>query len=176
MAIEVNHKGYIIRFNENADEWACSEAGYYSSASLAKVRARIDKMLLDERKASSIKAFELKGGRYSRPELIEATVIAFISSKEEKDYRGNPTGIRHTVASVARRDKNDKASRKELNLRELVPDRPDVHAAFATYVEAYKAAAEAEKHATKLFDAIPRLDLSDIASLVDIASREEGGD
>lgn len=169
--IIIDHRGYVIRFNENADEWSCHDAGYYSSPSLAKVRARIDKMLLDTRKKAAVDCFELSGGAYrGSVDKIPAKIIEFVKTKPDKDYRGNPLPPKHIVASVAQRSMSEKASRKEVELSELMPDTPEAHAAFARLEEACKRLREAQNATNEAFKAVPRMTIDMIEELVRIAA------
>lgn len=169
--IVVEHRGYVIRFNENADEWACHDAGYYSSPSLAKVRARIDKIALDTRKKAAVDCFEISGGSWrSTAEKVPAKIIEFIKTKADKDYRGNPLPPKHIVASVAQRSMSERASRKEVYLAELMPDTPEAHAAFARFDDACKRLREAQKAADEALKAVPRMTIDMIDELVRIAS------
>lgn len=166
--IKIEHRGYTIRFNENADEWTCSEADYYSSPSLSKVKAKIDKMLLDVRKASSVTVFEISHG-FGRMSRYESKLTEFVKTKHDKDWRGNALPPSHIVASVAARDGTKKPARREMKLSDMMPDTPEAHAAYAACETLFREAKAAEKRAIAAFDAIPRVTLDDIRALVRLA-------
>ena len=169
--IEVEHRGYTIRFNENSDEWYCSALSgkSYSAAKLSTVKAAIDRMLLSVRKASAYPCYEIGGSYHRDPMKHSAKIIEFVGTKIERDYSNRPKPPKHIVASVAQRNHSEKASRREVNISELMPDTPEAHAAFALFENA--CAREREAHAATLaaFDAIPRVTLDMIPDLVKIA-------
>ena len=169
--IEVNYRGYMIRFNENSDEWWCGDLSgkSYASPKLSTVKAAIDRMLLSVRKESAVTCFEIGGGYTANPYKVEAKIVEFIKTKQDHDWKGNPRPPVHIVASVAQRSGSSKASRREVNIADLMPDTPEAHAAFERLLEA----AERERIATQAtkaaFDAIPRVTLDMISNLVKIA-------
>ncbi|RWX72558.1 hypothetical protein [Mesorhizobium sp. M2A.F.Ca.ET.039.01.1.1] len=179
--IEATHRGYVIRFNENSDEWYCSElgstSGYYSSPSLSKIKARIDKMLLDVRKKSAFPCFEIGGWTHARAEKSEAQITEYLGRGKSYNHKlnhgsGGYEPGPHRVASVAQRGANEKASRKEIEINTLMPDTPEAHAAFVLFEEACRREQAAKKATKAAFDAIPRVTLDMIPDLVRIA---EGG-
>lgn len=174
--IEVIHRGYTIRFNENSDEWACHDAGYYSSPKLSNVKQRIDKMLLDERKKSALPCFEIGGAYHRQAKKTEAKIIEFVKTRVERDYSNRQKPPQHIVASVAQRSGSEKASRREVDISDLMPDTPEAHAAFVRFEEACAREQEAHEATTDAFNAIPRVTLDMIPALVRIAQAkpEEG--
>ncbi|TIT80123.1 MAG: hypothetical protein E5W57_04120 [Mesorhizobium sp.] len=173
--IETTYRGHLIRYGENSDEWYCSdlESGNNSHASLAKLKAKIDKMYLDLRKKAAVKAFEINPGYMGRlPECIEATVTEYLKTFTEKNWKGVEGPTRHKVAAVALRRDNDRASRAEKELANLMPDTPEAHAAYAEALRLYEVTKAAQLAADEAFKAIPRLSLDDIRELVRIKETE----
>ena len=55
MSIETNHRGYLIRYSENGDEWVSYEAGDGMAApTLSKLKAKIDAMIAKDKKRSGM--------------------------------------------------------------------------------------------------------------------------
>ena len=173
--IKTTYRGHEIAYGENSDEWYCRdlEAGGGSHASLAKLKAKIDKMYLDLRKKAAVKAFELgDGGWNGKPTINETTIIEYVKAFAEKDWKGVLGATRHKVAYVATRRGNERASRAEMELSALMPDTPEAHAAFTEAVRLAEIAAAAHKAAEAALKAVPRLTLDDIGELVRIKQSE----
>lgn len=173
--ITTTYRGHEIRYGENSDEWYCSdlESGGQSHASLAKLKAKIDKMYLDLRKKAAVKAFEINTGYYEKPSLNETTVIEYVGQAKVRDYsKGGHTLGPHKVACVATRRGNDRPSRAEMEMSGLMPDTPEAHAAFAEALRLAEIAEAARKVAVATQAAVPRLSLDDIADLVKIKESE----
>ena len=173
--ISVEHRGYTIRFSENADEWSCNDVQtkdgrYLSSPSLAKVRAGIDRMLLDVRKASAVRAIEI--GSSHHPSFVEALITEFIKTVNNRDYKNRELPPKHVVAVVSTRGGDKKAARRLVTLNDLAPDTPEAHGAFEYFKAKEAEAATAAAVAREAFDGIPRMTLDMIEPLVRIA---EGG-
>ncbi|MER9833401.1 hypothetical protein NKJ28_00290 [Mesorhizobium sp. M0145] len=172
--IETTYRGHLIRYGENSDEWYCRdlEVGGGSHVSLAKLKAKIDKMYLDLRRKAAVKVFEVNGGYSSKPSITEATIIEYVRPFAEKDWKGVVGRTRHKVATVAQRNGSERASRAEKELSDLMPDTSEAQAAFAEALRLAEIAAEAQKAATEALNRIPRLTLDDIAELVRIKESE----
>jgi len=167
MSIEVEHRGYTIRFSENADEWSCLDVEdikgrRVSSQSLSKVKAAIDKMLLDVRKANAVDCFELAGDHGWEPKATETRIIEYVEQKKDRVYNpktGNSDLVAgaHIVGCVARRNGNKQAARRNVKLDDLMPDTPDAHAALAQAKAAHERKTLAEQEYRRAFAAIPRV-------------------
>lgn len=169
MTIETSHRGYKITYSENMDEWSCYEAGDgFSAPTLTKLKEKIDRMLLSERRAAAIHCLEING---ILPTFVEATLIEYIGPRIERDYYGSKparlTG--HTVAATANRSGSSKASRREMLLSSFAPDTREVHAAICEASVAYQQKVAAEKAYKTAYDAIPRMSVEQIADLVRIS-------
>jgi hypothetical protein len=175
--IEVDHRGYKITFNENADEWYCADVGnYYTSPSLAKVRARIDAMLLAVRKASAVKCFEIGKAHSSTfsQSKTEAQIVEYVKKVENKKYHSNEVvSIDHVVAVVAQRPGSSRASRRDAELKELMPDTPEAHAAHEAFLVFLAEERAATARAREAFAAIPRVTLEQVEELRKIANKAD---
>ncbi|MER9652501.1 hypothetical protein NKJ26_03150 [Mesorhizobium sp. M0152] len=176
--IETTYRGHTISYGENSDEWYCADLdhGGNSHVSLAKLKAKIDKMYLDLRRKAAVKAFEISSGPYERPSLNEATVIEYVGQAKTYNSRA-PGGGRyelgaHKVAVIATRHGNDRASRAEKEIQTLMPATPEAHAAFAEAIRLAEIARAAKTEADAALKAVPRLSLDDIAELVRIKETE----
>lgn len=176
--IEVIHRGYVIRYNENADEWSCSDAGYYSSPKLSNVKQRIDKILLDVRKKAALDVFSIGGSADIRAGKNAVRIIEYLGREKVSSLRANygsggKVDGEHKVAAFGKDGWSEKKARREYTINNLMPDTSEAHAAFARYEEACAREREA-KQATKVaFEAIPRVTIDMISELVRIADAPE---
>lgn len=180
--IETTYRGHLIRYGENSDEWYCAdlESGNKSHASLGKLKAKIDKMYLDLRKKAAIKAFEISGNSVYNggvPSIEEGMVVEYIG--QAKSYvssanRGSGGYVEgaHKVAMIATRRGNERPSRAEKTIGEIMPDTPEAHAAFAEAVRLAQIAKAAVAAAVEALKAVPRLTIDDIPDLVKIKQSE----
>jgi len=176
--IKTEYRGYTIRYGGNSDEWQCLEVNY-SSASLSKVKARIDKMYLDLRKKSIVPVFEIsRGGTHGAPLLTPSSVIEFVKTKVERSsYRQEAAQTeKHVVAVVAQRRGSDRPSRREAEINDLMPCTLEAEKAWENYVSAHKAYFAAYQVAEQAFKDIPRVSLDDVAALKAIKEGERDND
>lgn len=176
--IKTEYRGYTIRYGGNSDEWQCLDVNY-SSASLSKVKARIDKMLLDLRKKSIVPVFEIgRGGTHGAPLRIPSSVIEFVETKVERgSYRKDALQTeKHIVAVVAQRRGSERASRREAEIEELMPCTAEAEAAWDNYVSAHNAYFTAFQVAEQAFKDIPRVSLDDVTALKAIKDSQKDND
>lgn len=165
--LRTEYRGYEIRYNDNSDEWTCSDIGRKNSApTLSKMKANIDDYLRSIRKEASVICYELS--RHGGLKLTEATVTEYIGPKiDGSSWGGTPRHVAgHKVAVAAKWSGNDKVSRREQSLSDCVPMTPEAAEAIteARRLEAIaKAATAAYEQAVA---AIPRLTLEDVSGLV----------
>ncbi|RWI96392.1 MAG: hypothetical protein EOR22_06430 [Mesorhizobium sp.] len=177
--ITTTYRGHEIRYGDNTDEWYCGdlESGNNSHVSLAKLKAKIDKMYLDLRKQGAVKAFEIQGYGGDIPRLAEATIVEYLGQGKTYNSRtnhgsGGYVAGPHKIAVVATRRGNERASRAEQTFDDIMPDTPEAHAAFAEAVRLAQLARAAQAAATAALKAVPRLSLDDIRELVRIKESE----
>lgn len=170
--IETEYRGHTIRYNDNSDEWSCSDLGFRSShQSLKKVKERIDKMYLDLRKAAALPCYEIS--TYGDPSKTEAKITEYIGARFERDYKSNERKLKgYKVAVVAKRRNNDKASRAEADLESLMPDTPEALAVFAEVEAAYEKVKAAKAVYDETVARLPRLTVDDIVELKRIKETE----
>lgn len=149
--LSIEYRGSTIRFNENSDEWSCLDHNA-SNPSLAKVKAKIDRILAAERKA--------KGGVAAIHISMSGAVDAGIVSRAENGYSGRPQVWARRVGFH-----NDKASRHKDALSDLVYDTPENRATLAQAAAIQKEAAAIAKKARELIASIPRVKVEEIAHL-----------
>lgn len=148
--LSIEYRGSTIRFNENSDEWSCLDHNA-SNPSLAKVKAKIDRILAAERK--------IKGGIPAIHISTSGAVDASILSRAEDGYLGRPqVWARRSVFG-------GKASRHKDALGDLVHDTPENRATLAQAAEIQKEAAAIAKKARELIASIPRVKVEEIAHL-----------
>ncbi len=170
--IKTVYRGHVIRYNDNSEEWYCSdiEGKGYSNEKLSRLKAAIDKMYLDRRKKVSIRVLEIGHGGHGRySELTDAIIIEYLGAIYSRNYR---TGVNefdyHKVAVSAKRDRTDKLTRQEKRLSDLADDTPEVRAAYEEYTRVFNEAQELYRKAEGLREAIPRLTIDAILELVQI--------
>lgn len=174
MTMETEYKGYKITYSENGDEFVCYDAGHGMSApTLSKIKEKIDRIALSIRKAEKVSCYEL--GRDA--EITESDVIEYLGPKVERPWSGErkPYIAQQKIAVIARRRGSEKASRREANLSDLMPDTPEAHAALAKAQAAYKAWQDAQKEFQAAHGAIPRLNIEDVAALVKVSGLDPTG-
>lgn len=174
MSIETEYRGYNIRFSENEDEWRCYDAGDgIKHPKLSGVKAKIDSLLLAERKIGATMCFEIDKYR-GCVSLTESTVIEYLGPKLER--RNNiPFIAAQKVAVVSRRRGNTKSARREDTLDGLAPDSDETRAAWAEAQRLHVILAAAQKTYDAAVKAIPRLTLADIQPLVKISGLDPTG-
>jgi hypothetical protein len=176
-SIEIEYRGHVIRYSENADEWTCYDLNSYSSPKLSNVKQRIDKMYLDQRRKSALPCYILEGGYDIHGPLrkIEASIIEYVGPEHRRDHSRGMTAdvVDHKVATTAVRHGNERASRTVSELSGLMADTPEALAAFDQAVALYKKARAAWDAYREAVKQIPRVSLDDIPDLVRIASNQE---
>lgn len=176
MVIETEYKGYRILYNDNSDEWSCSDLDV-SDPALSKVKAKIDKILNSRRKLESVSAFYLRTD--SKPftvSLTDATVVEYLGPNVVNDYNVTrlPSGASpkvqrgHKIAVMVGLD-GERASRRNMPLSHLVADTPETHAAIKVAQDAGAAAKAADAEYRAAVAAIPRLTTDQIAGLVAVS-------
>lgn len=176
MSLETEHRGYKIRYSENGDEWTCYDAGNGMTApTLSKMKEKIDRMALAERKASSFRCLEFSG--YSSVDTEDASIIEYLGpTVEGGGWTGKPHYIsKHKVASVANRKGKERPTRRESDLSNFLPDTPEVRAALEDLARLHKVAEEARKAFDAARKAIPRVTVADIAPLVKLSGIDPTG-
>jgi len=170
MSMKTEYRGHNITYSENSDEWNCYDIGY-SNISMQKVKAKIDAFYLKLRKASAVQCYEISG--HGRIQKTESTIIEFVKTVEQKAWStGKVTRTDHKVAVVARRDGNERASRRETDIQMLMPETEEAHAAFAEAERLYERVVKAQKEFDTAYAAIPRVTLADIEALRNIKEGE----
>lgn len=174
MGIETTYRGYTIRFSENEDKWNCYEAKV-SHASLAKVKAKIDKLHLAMRKAAAFDCLAIPGyGTDDPAKITEARVIDYRLKRERnRGLWAKPDGPEffdtHTVAIMSVRGLNSTAGRSWIEIEKLAPIGPETEAALEVVRARYAEAQAAEKALREAWAAVPRLTFEDVKALAEAA-------
>jgi hypothetical protein len=177
--IETEYRGYKITFSENADEWNCYAISF-SHASLAKVRAKIDRIHLDMRKAAAFDCLYI-GSAYGKPDDVTgARVIDYrlCREKNRSAWTGKGPDIieKHEVAAMVKSGFADSAGKNWLKLQSLAPLGPETDAAMDRVREAQRKVEAAEKERAQAWASVPRLTFDDVTALAAAAEAqiEEG--
>lgn len=165
------YRGYEITYNENTEEWNCYDinSSYSSSGSspkLAAIKARIDKMLVDMRKAEAVEAFVINASASSEPSKTNCMVTEYVGTDRNGYTRDAP--FEPKVATMALRRGNNKPSRQELFINNLMPNTKEALEAYEDALAAYRAVKAARAVYQERLNAIPRLSLEDIPGLVEV--------
>lgn len=174
--IKIEYRGIIVTYSDNFDEWWASEMNY-SNVSLAKVKARIDKFYLDQRKASAVECFEISQNHHlADNKATESTIIEFVKTRYGRvNYDTTPATREvegYQVAVIARREGRERAARRETDLKYLMPNTPEALAAFDHANELRRIANAHERAARDAFEAIPRVTVDMVAELKRIKESE----
>jgi hypothetical protein len=176
--IETEYRGYRIIYSENQDEWTCHDAGDgIRHAKLTGIKAKIDAMLLAERKRGATACLEISGYGMECIMLVDATVIEYLGPIQERDgYASRWKPITdHKVAVMSRRRGSEKASRREERLSGLAQDTAEARDAWAEAMRLHKIYMDARKAYEAAVKAIPRLTLGDVMPLVFISGIDPAG-
>jgi hypothetical protein len=179
MSLSTDYRGYKITYSENAgDEWCCYDLGkVVTNKTLSGCKAAIDKLLLDVRKAASLKCFELS--TTGKLEVNEAVIIEYEGPQIEGgpgSWSGKPKHIAgQKVYSMARRSDADRASRSRRDISQFAPFGPDTDAAIAEVKRLEVILKDATKARDAAIAAIPRLSIDDIAELVRVSGIDPTG-
>lgn len=177
VSIEVEYRGYTIRYSENGDEWVCYDIASGKAAAaptLSKMKGKIDKYMLGIRKESAVTCLEIHS--YGNLKFHEANVIEYLGPR--LDGGAWTSRERHVseqqVAVMAARDK-ERPSRQEIGLARLAPIGPETDAAIAEAQRLLVIADDANKAYAEAVKGIPRLTLADIEELVKISGLDPTG-
>lgn len=171
MSIETEYRGYTIRYNENSDEWNCYEARV-SNVSLAKVKAKIDRLHLKMRKAAAFDCLYL-GAPHGKPDLRDARAIDY-RFRREKNYSSwtgeGPEFIEvHEVAVMMTGMFKDAPGKSWAKLESLAPLGPETDVALERVRQAQAEVEAAEARRKEAWAAVPRLTFEDVAALAEAA-------
>ena len=148
--IETEHRGYTIRYSDNAQEWYCSDLNL-SAPQLPALRDKINAMLAKINRMNTT-AILVKGGAWGVPAFCEVTITSIAS---DTDYHKRPQcWISYQV--------NGKAKREKVTIDALAPVSDEVRAAIETAKAAAEQAKRAEQAKTAALNAIPRLSLKEL--------------
>lgn len=171
--IEINYRGYKLYWSDNRDMWCCHEAGDgIESQSLLKLKEKIDVLNRRDRKAAATPCYELNE---HSAKIIEAEVIQYLKPRIHRSYykADEEPEIEHRVAVVARRRGNERASRREMAMKALMPETPEALAAFKLFERCKQIEKAAQEISMIAWKAIPRLQPADIQKLVDLYEAEK---
>lgn len=176
MTIETEYRGYKIIYSENGDEWRSFEAGDGMAApTLSKLKEKIDRLALSERKAASFRCLEFS--EYQGFKVIETNIIEYLGPvMDGGGWSHKPRYIaRQKVASVSVRRGKDRATRRETDLSVFLHDTPEVRAALGELERLHRAAEEARRAYDEAREAIPRVTVADIDALVKLSGIDPTG-
>lgn len=174
MSVETKYRGHSIRWSDNEDCWACYDLSdkVRSSPKLSTIKAAIDRLYLAERKAAGVECWEISSYDGKR---TPATVVEYLGKKVDRNsWSSAPDRVFHKVAVVAKRGGAERPARRETECDKLARPGAEFDAAWEIYTRAVADKKAAEKRAASAFAALPRLQVSDIAKLVELA--ENGGE
>jgi hypothetical protein len=171
MGVETEYRGHKIRWSDNEDCWTCYDLSdkVRTSPKLSAIKAAIDRLYLAERKAAGVECWEINSydGKRTR-----ATVVEYLGEKGARySWDGKPGQPQHKVAVVAKRSGSERPARRETECDKLALPGEEFDAAWEAYTHALEEQKAAEKRTDQAFKALPRLTVSDIAALVDLAAK-----
>lgn len=175
--ISTTYRGYEITYNENTEQWNCYdlESSYSgkdsSSPKLSTIRAKIDKMVTDMRKAAAVEAFEINTNHTSKPSKRNCIVTEYLGNVKGR-YSWEPE-ITPKVASVSLRNGKSKPTRSEIAITMIMPNTREALEAYEDAAAAYREIEKARAVYAERLAAIPRLSLDDIKALVEIHENQQ---
>jgi hypothetical protein len=167
--VVTEYRGHKIRWSDNEDCWTCYDLSdkVRASPKLSAIKAAIDRLYLAERKAAGVGCWEISSHDGSR---TPATVVEYLGEKTEKSWSGRtPDRIYHKVAVVAKRTASERPARRETSCDQLARLGAEFDAAWEIYANAFAERKAAQKREQEAFGALPRLQVEDIAKLVELA-------
>lgn len=179
--IKIEYRGYPIRYSENEDLWNCYDLGGHgkdaSEPSLSKLKARIDALILSERKRGSVPCLILTHNHHTfQIDTIEGAITEYLGPKIERPYgQKERVVVEQRVAVSAKRSANSRVSRQDSPLSKHALITPEVDAALAEANRLGVLAREANAAYKAAFDAIPRVQIDDISALVKISNLDPTG-
>lgn len=180
MSVQIEHRGYTIRHNDNMDEWSCSELEI-SAMKLSVVKDRIAAELLKQRRKAAFDVFLLEEQHNDRSCAVftEAQAIDF-KVVQERSYGGVRSGQRVDVPKigimVAKSSRLGSSTRRSKSWEtpgDLVPMTPEAEAALGAAQEAFGVLRDARAAYATALKAIPRMTTADFAELQQVAETQE---
>lgn len=173
--IQTEHRGYTVRYSENEDNWRCYDLDL-EDASLAKLKERIDKLLLKVRKESAVDVLIVGSEHSSHFTVTEGRAIdakvgferqrSSYSSEAKEPIRKVSLGI------FSNRRGGDRGGKSFYPISDVSLPTPEVYAAVAEVERLRKIAKAAEEAVRAAVRAIPRISEEDVAGLIRAATEK----
>lgn len=173
--IQTVHRDYAIRYSENEDNWRCYDLDL-EDASLAKLKERIDKLLLKVRKESAVDVLIVGSEHSSHFTVTEGRAIdakvgferqrSSYSSEAKEPIRKVSLGI------FSNRRGGDRGGKSFYPISDVSLPTPEVYAAIAEVERLRKIAKAAEEAVKAAVRAIPRISEEDVAGLIRAATEK----
>lgn len=158
--IETKYRSYTITFNEDAEEWSCSDLAISGLPKLSAVKRKIDDISKRERRVN-VRALHARS-RIADAEAVEVTVT--VLCEPEPCYGDKSPTVKSCWA------KNAAGERVKLNLSDVIPI--EHRADLETWVRLDTEAQAAVKRAHQHLEAIPRHDADSLM----LAAKEAAAD
>lgn len=159
--LKTEHQGYQIAYSENRDLWTCTELDL-EDVSLAKLRAKINKVQLQARKEAATDVLVLGFRGKSIPgKAIDA----------KRAHRRGEMGDELMIGVMAERGFNEKPSKRWESLSDLAMPTPETFAAIEEALAATRAVQKASARAKEAWSRIPRATEADLAELIAAADQ-----
>ena len=172
MSLSTEYRGYEIRYDQNGDVWRCYAADF-SHLSLAKVKAKIDKLHLAIRKAAAFDCLFL-GTRHGKPDPVPSRAIDYKAKRERNrnQWKGGDQPeflVTHHVAVMkeASRFGSEPGSKGKSwqRLGDLAPLGPETDATLAKVAECHAEVVAAEARRAEAWKLVPRIEVEDLGDL-----------
>ena len=173
--IQTEHRGYTVRYSENEDNWRCYDLDL-EDASLAKLKERIDKLLLKVRKESAVDVLIVGSEHSSHFSVTEGRAIdAKVGfERQRSSYSGDAKEpIRKVSLGIfSNRRGGDRGGKSFYPISDVSLPTPEVYAAVAEVERLRKIAKAAEDAVKAAVRAIPRISEDDVAGLIRAATEK----
>lgn len=168
--IEVDHRGYTIRWSDNEDMWVCLDAKAQNQ-SLQAVKSKINRLIQKQVKAEGVPALRMSYQSEGQPVLIIGLAEPRRERNPKFEWGKHDESLQFKeVPRVNYVSRVERATIHRDDLAEFLDDTPETHTALAELERLRAAAKAADEKADRFARAIPRMKLSDLKSRL---SRED---
>ena len=160
--LSIEYKGFRIGYVEHEDKWSSSNGFTGYAPTLSAAKKKVDATHRRMRSNASVPALELDTHMHK----LNARPCTIVECLERRGWRNN--SVEYRLASMARRAGNDRMTRTEKSMHQLVPDTPEAHAAIDRAQKLGREAEQLWEKYQEAIKAIPRITEADVESLSEI--------
>lgn len=164
-SLEVQYRGYAIRFSENSEEWTCYDIDYIH-ASLGAVKRKIDLLDRAQRHKAAIPVLVLvTSGWGGVKDWDEATIVEVVTTRH-RITEG------HSKVAIVRENGDGRKVRRTTTTEQLIQDTPENRQKLTSLCKRYSDLSRQQNEVLKQIEALPRLTEKDVARLIGLKLEE----